>query len=74
MRVAVVVRAALEAADEVARDEAVAMHANESRAELLLETRQRFLEQVLALCSTNRDVLEFRFEIDHLVDGNEHDA
>src|SRR6476619_7534042 len=37
-------------------------------------TSQRFLEQVLALCSTNRDVLEFRFEIDHLVDGDEHDA
>src|SRR6185503_6211626 len=58
MRIAIVVRTALEAADEVARDEAVAMHANESRTELLLETRQRFLEQVLALCSTNRDVLE----------------
>ncbi len=37
VRVAVVADAPLEAADEVARDEAVAVHAHEARAELLLE-------------------------------------
>ena len=49
VRVAVVADAPLEAADRVARDEAVAMHAHEARAELLLEPRQRLLEQELAL-------------------------
>src|SRR6185437_4370197 len=56
VRIAVVVRAPLESADEIARDEAVAMHADESRAEFLLEARQRFLEQILALRGADRDV------------------
>src|SRR5690242_11941017 len=64
MRVAIVVRAPLEAADEIARDEAVAMHAHEARAEFLLETRQRFLEQILALRCADRVVLELGLEVD----------
>ena len=49
VRVAVVADAALEAADRIARDEAVAMDAHEARAELVLELGQRLLEQVFAL-------------------------
>ncbi len=66
--------APLEAADEVARDEAIAVDAHEARAELLFEPRQRFLEQVLALRRADRDVLELGLQIDDFVDRDEHDA
>ena len=74
VRVAVVVDAPLEAADEIARDEAVAVDAHEAVAELVLEPGQRFLEQVLALRRADRDVLELGLEVDDLVDRHQHDA
>ena len=49
VRVAFVADAPLEAANRIAGDQAVAVDADETRAELLLEPRQRFLEQEFAL-------------------------
>src|SRR5512147_1481304 len=74
VRVAVVVDAPLEAADRVARDEAIAMHAHEPVAELLLEARQRLLEQELAVVRADRDVLELGLEVDDLVDRHQDHA
>ena len=74
VRVAVVVDAPLEAADVVARDEAIAVDADEARTELVLEPRQRFLEQVLALRGADRDVLELGLQIDDVLDRHQHDA
>src|SRR5512142_1443321 len=74
VRVALVADAALEPADRVACDEAVAVDADETRAELLLEARQRLLEQVLALRRADRDVLELGLEVDDLVERNQDDA
>src|SRR5688572_4551152 len=45
MRVAVVVHAALEAPDEIAGHQAIAVDAHEAVPELALEPRQRLLEQ-----------------------------
>ena len=45
MRVAVGADAALESADRFARDQAIAMDANEALPEFFLETGQRLLEQ-----------------------------
>src|SRR5215470_1719900 len=63
----------LETANRLPRNEAVAMHADEARPELLLQLGKRFLEQVLALGRADGDVLELRLEVDDLFDWNEDD-
>ena len=67
-------RAALEAAHRGARDQAVAMHAHEALAVLLLEPRERLLDQVLALGGAHGHVLQLRLEVDHVVHRDEVDA
>src|SRR5207249_7952232 len=64
MRIALVAHAALEAANRIARDEAVAMDADEARAEFLLELGKRLFQQELTLFRADRDVLELGLEID----------
>ena len=64
---------ALEAAHRRARHQAVAVHAHEALAELLLEPGQRFLDQVLARRGAHRHVLELGLEVDHVRDRDQVD-
>src|SRR6185436_20347416 len=57
VRVAVSADAALESPDRFARDQAIAMDANEALPEFFLEAGQRLLEQELAIRGPDRDVL-----------------
>src|SRR5207253_2031799 len=66
--------AALEAADCGARNEAVAMHADEAVRMLLLESRERVLDQVFARGGTHGHILQLGLEVDHVIDGNEMNA
>src|SRR6266498_2362399 len=74
MRIALGAHVSLEAANCIARHEAISMHAHETRAEFLLELGERFLEQIFAVGRPDRDVLELRLEIDDFLDRHEHDA
>jgi hypothetical protein len=62
MPFAVGIGCALEAADRVFPDQAITVDAHEAPQKLLLELRQRFLEQKLALGGTHRHVLELGLE------------
>src|SRR5207244_3340961 len=74
VRVAVGRDAALEATNRLTGDEAITMDAHEPWTKFLLELGQRFLEKVFALAGSNGDVFEFRFQIDHIIDRDQHDA
>src|SRR5262247_1207583 len=47
------------------------MHPHEDLAELLLETRERLVQQELALGRADRDVLQLGLEIDHIGDRHQ---
>src|SRR6185369_386355 len=68
MPFAVGIGCALEAADRIFSDQAITMDAHEAPQKLLLEPRQRFLEQEFALGSTHRHILELGFEKEDGVD------
>src|SRR6185369_7493240 len=73
VRVAVGADAALESPDRFARDQAIAMDANEALPEFLLEAGQRLLEQELAIRGPDGDVLELCLQIDDFLDRHQHD-
>src|SRR5205809_2857894 len=62
MRIALGAHVSLEAANRIARHQAIAMDAHEARAEFLFELGERFLEQIFAVGGPDRDVLELRLE------------
>ena len=62
----------LEAANRLARDQAVAMNAHEARAEFLLQPGQRLFEQEFTISGSDRDVLQLRLEINDFLDGHQH--
>src|SRR5262245_50071419 len=63
---------ALESADPSPRHEAIAVNADEHLAKLLLDLRERFLDQVFSSARAQGDVLELGPQIDHVRYRNEH--